>query len=111
MDEKQARAQLRQERVLELFDVGLSIKEIARTLWLSPNTVTQHLNSARKRRRIMELEARAEAAEAKVEKLVEALREIAKEMHYPMGIGVDPAPTCAAKIARAALAEIEGDRK
>ena len=50
-------------------------------------------------------------AENKLAKLVEALREIAKEMHYPMGIGIDPVPTYAAKIASAALAEIGKDQK
>ena len=33
-----------------------------------------------------------------------ALEEIAREMHYPMGIGIPPQPTSAARLARAALA-------
>ena len=38
-----------------------------------------------------------------------ALEEIAREMHYPMGIGIPPQPTRAARLARVALATPDHD--
>ena len=46
-------------------------------------------------------------ADPRVRALVEALGEIAKEEFYPMGIGVKPQLTHAAKIAIEALAALE----
>lgn len=98
---------LRQDEVLAMYESGKPTKIIGRELGLSPNTVMQQIVMARRRRIITQLEARAEAAEAKAAKLVEALQAICATAHADDYVGWHTA----LEEATAALAEIEGDQK
>lgn len=98
---------LRQDEVLAMYESGKPTKIIGRELGLSPNTVMQQIVMARRRRIITQLEARAEAAEAKVEKLVEVLQAICATAHADDYVGW----RTALEEATSVLAEIEGDQK
>lgn len=98
---------LRQDEVLAMYESGKPTKIIGRELGLSPNTVMQQITMARRRRRIAQLEARAEAAEAKVEKLFKALQAICATAHADDYVGW----RTALEEATAALAEIGGYQK
>lgn len=97
---------LRQDVILEMYESGKPTKIIGRELGLSPNTIMQQIVMARRRRLITQLEARAEAAEAKVAKLVEALQAICATAHADDYVGWHTA----LEEATAALVEIDGEK-